>query len=362
MAHLTFLDAVARVPALLLGGRFDFDFDDLPLHARGLSARKRLNLMRCALGPRFALPPMVQIEPTNACNLQCPLCPTGSGMKPRPTGHMAWDTFQTILDELGDTLVGAVLYSWGEPFLHPRMTDMVAACTARNIATVTSTNGHFLQTPEEAEAIVDAGLGALVIAIDGSDQDTYESFRRSGNIHKVIRCATLVEEAKAHRGSPVPYTALRTVVTEANRADLGNIERVARETGVNMFSYKSVCRQFEAGALEAFEPSDPDLARYRYDESGQRQAVPFRCRYPFRQPTIFWDGAVVGCEYDYELETPWGRIGEQPFPAIWRNAQADALRRAIHSGKGRPAFCGRCPYQDRVGKSCVLTSRELRTP
>jgi MoaA/NifB/PqqE/SkfB family radical SAM enzyme len=342
----------------------DFDFDDLPLHARGLSLRKRLNLLRAgldsALGTRLSLPPIVQVEPTNACNLRCPLCPTGAGTSSRPTGHMAWETFQTILDELGDVAVGFLLYSWGEPFLHPRMTDMIAACSGRGIATVTSTNGQCLQTREEAEAVVDSGLGALIVAIDGSSQEKYAAYRRGGRLDKAVRCATLLEAAKARRGSPTPYTALRAVVTQANEGDLDALERLARELGMNMFSYKSVGSLQQEDALEGFEPSTAALQRYTYAEDGRLHAPPFQCHYPFRQPTIFWDGTIVGCEFDYDVEAPWGRIGETPFAAAWRSARAAALRRSIRSGTGRPAFCRRCPYQDRLADTCVLTSRELR--
>jgi radical SAM protein with 4Fe4S-binding SPASM domain len=75
---------------------------------------------------------------------------------------------------------------------------------------------------------------------------------------------------------------------------------------------------------------------------------------------VFWDGTIVGCEFDYDLEAPWGRFGEQPFHRIWNSRQAVRLRRAIRRRQGRPGFCGRCPYQDRAADSCVLHRVELR--
>ena len=90
-------------------------------------------------------------------------------------------TFRAIVDELGDTLITAVLYGWGEPFLHKDLPEMIKACTRRNILTATSTNGNSIQTIEAALNIVDSGLTGLIIAVDGSNQEIYGNYRKSGD-------------------------------------------------------------------------------------------------------------------------------------------------------------------------------------
>ncbi len=144
---------------------------------------------------------------------------------------MSRDTFDGILDELGDTLFLAYLYGWGEPFVNKNMKYMIKSCTDRGIHTLTSTNGHFLQTVEEAMEIVDAGLTVLIIAFDGSTQKIYESYRIGGSVEKVKRCAHNIEEAKKRLKSKTPYTNIRVVVTKKNQEDLENNERIAREVG-----------------------------------------------------------------------------------------------------------------------------------
>ena len=52
--------------------------------------------------------------------------------------------------------------------------------------------------------MVDAGLTGLVVAIDGSTQDIYGVYRKSGSVDKVKRCAELIEKAKALRGAAFP--------------------------------------------------------------------------------------------------------------------------------------------------------------
>ena len=74
---------------------------------------------------------------------------------------------------------------------------------------------------------------------------------------------------------------------------------------------------------------------------------------------MFWDGTVAGCEFDYELEQPWGRIGEQSFDEIWNGPRARALRNRLRRGEGAE-FCSRCPYRHRSQEGSVILSRELR--
>ncbi len=354
-------EALRKLPALLRG-RFSYDFDGMPLGSRSVRGRRRRNLLKCGLDTWLgrdrmrSLPPTVQIEPTNHCNLNCPLCPTGTGAMSRPRGFMSMETFGRILDELGETLVTAVLYGWGEPFLHPEMPRMIEACTQRGILTVSSTNGHCLQSLDEALRVVDAGLSALAIAVDGSTEEAYTAYRKSGRLEKVKRCAGLIAEAKERRGAVLPYTNLRVVVTRHNEGDLENLEALARRLGVNMFSCKSL------GCLTSSEdyPEYEAFGPQRRAPGPAAPPAPVQCHFPFRQPCIFHDGTVVGCEFDYDLETPWGRIGERSFAEIWNGRRAVALRAGIHGRGDHAEFCRLCPYTERGALGTVLACTELR--
>jgi radical SAM protein with 4Fe4S-binding SPASM domain len=358
--------ALRQIPALVLRGKFGYSFDGMPLTARRMPFRKRLNLLQCGLDMALkrdrlrGRPPAVQVEPTNFCNLKCPLCPTGTGAMPRAKGFMSRETFQKVLDDLGDSVVGMLLYGWGEPFLNKDLPWMIGQCTARGIVTGISTNGHCLQSRDEALQVVDAGLNALVVAIDGSTQEIYRAYRKSGDVEKVKRCAALIEEAKAQRGSPYPYTNLRAVVTSENERDLPNLRQLAQNLGVNMFSTKTVgC--LTRGAHDAdYEKTKPANRRSQYEGAERVRHPPVKCPRPFRQPMVFWDGTVVGCEFDYGLETTWGKISEQPFTEIWNSPRALQLRHAIRAALERPDFCKACPYQDRGQDRSVIGCEELR--
>jgi radical SAM protein with 4Fe4S-binding SPASM domain len=361
------LKAAARIPSLLLLGRFAYTFDGIPLRARNLPLAKRwnlilngLNLLRTS-GRLWGLPPTLQIEPTNMCNLQCPLCPSGTRSMKRKSEHMSLETFHRILADLEDVLVGVVLYGWGEPFLNHDLCKMIKACTDRGICTVTSTNGHYIDTLDKALELVDAGLGGITIAVDGSTQQIHRVYRKNGDLEIVKRCASLIEEAKSRRGAQRPYTNLRLVLSVHNRDDLPNVERLARELGVNMFSYKRMARQkLDDENYDQYKIGKYSLERLENNGHGHSRNALAHCTYPFRQPAVLCDGTVVACEYDYDMDFSWGRIGNAPFRSMWNSQEAIGMRRDIRSGHKQTAFCRRCPYQDLQGNSCVLSGIELQ--
>jgi len=366
MAWMNLSEGLVKIIELLLYDRFSYVSEGIPLSVKKLSFRKKINLFRCGINKLFSTafasgyPPVIQVEPSNICNLTCHLCPSGEGNMKREKGIMSAGTFQKILDEIGDTLITVSLYSWGEPFLNRELPEMLSACTDRNILTTTSTNGHFIQTLEEALNIVDAGLKGLTIAIDGSTQDIYENFRRGGKLEKVKNCSLLIEKAKSIRGSKFPYTNIRAVVMRQNQEDIQNIENLARSIGVNMFSYKSLASLNHSPEVKKLEPTDKKLYKYKYEpvETGNKKLI--KCIFPFRQPTVFWDGTVVGCEMDYDLEIPLGKMGEEKFSNIWNSPRAIKLRKSIlQNGLNHPDFCHRCCYRETVNGNTVLSYKEL---
>lgn len=328
--------------------------------------RKRRNLILVGLdellgrATLMSLPPVVLIEPVARCNLRCPFCATGTGEMQRERGAMSMETFHRLLDELEDVLICVMLYGWGEPFMSDRTPAMIEACTRRDILTMSSTNGHYLQTLDEALRVVDAGLTCLVVALDGSTQDVYGTYRKRGDVEKVKRCAEMIQEAKAICRSRLPYLNIRAVVTRHNEADLPNIEAFAKQIGADMFSYKSLGCLAASKESAEYQAHEPEMRRVPHGRSASRDGRRWRCIFPFRPPLVLWDGTVISCEYDYDLEMPLGKVGERPFQEIWNSPNAIRVRRSILNGAGPPGFCSRCPNVPGDDGRALLATRELR--
>src|SRR6476620_12635489 len=123
-----------------------------------------------------SMPVSISIEPTTSCNLRCPECPSGLRSFTRPTGMLQQQMFERTIDQLKDTLTYLTFYFQGEPYLNPQFLEMVKYASVNGIYTATSTNAHYLKD-EVARQTVESGLDRLIISIDGTSQDTYESYR-----------------------------------------------------------------------------------------------------------------------------------------------------------------------------------------
>ena len=67
----------------------------------------------------YGLPMALSIEPTTACNLGCPECPSGLKQFTRKTGNLSTSLNKKIVDELSGNLTYINYYFQGEPYIIP---------------------------------------------------------------------------------------------------------------------------------------------------------------------------------------------------------------------------------------------------
>jgi MoaA/NifB/PqqE/SkfB family radical SAM enzyme len=130
-------------------------------------------------------PYFLVVESTNLCNLSCPLCPTGQGLKSRPKGKMSFNDFKKIIDELGAYLYSLRMENWGEPLLNEEIPMMIAYAKSKGIFTSFNTNLCLLDE-SIAKGLISSGLDHIKISLDGTNEQSYLKYRMGGDFRKVI--------------------------------------------------------------------------------------------------------------------------------------------------------------------------------
>lgn len=363
-------DVLPQLFNLLIRGRLDFRFELVPYQATGLPFRKRLNLFLAGLNqhlPRpvpFGAPVFAQVEPVNFCNLSCPLCLTVSETSARTKAALSYEQFSRLIDDVGDTLLLIVLWMWGEPFLNPALTRMIAYAKARGVFVHCSTNGNVPFDAARASAIVDSGLDTLIVGVDGATQDTYERYRQGGSLDRVWENVRALLRARDERGSPTPRVNLRFVVMKHNEHEIPAIRERARSLGVDYLSFKTVDLPTARGACldPAYAPDEARYRRYTYEHGGyRRKAQPFVCLRPWKRITVDAAGAVIPCEYDHRSQQAFGTIGtDGEAGAIWKGSRAAAFRRSFGLGWNGHSFCRGCTYKEGVDDDCTVEIETIR--
>lgn len=291
----------------------------------------------------FGYPFLMMIEPTNICNLRCPLCITGSKLMTREDGLMGLDNFKKLIDEMGRYLVHLTLWSQGEPFVNRQFVEMVRYASDRGIKTMTSTNGHFLI--ENAENIVSSGLSTLIIAVDGASQETYEKYRVNGKFEKVYKGMLAVTEAKKKLKSKTPVIELQFIVMKHNEHEFDAIRQLAYECGVQVLSFKTA-QVYTDEQAEEFLPKNEKYRRYELDDTGhfktRLEEVNF-CRWVLLCPVVNWDGTVSPCCFDKNAEYPLGNIfSDGGMRQIWKNENYAKFRKQIFTKRKEIPICTNC--------------------
>ncbi|RCK81124.1 MAG: Molybdenum cofactor biosynthesis protein MoaA [Candidatus Ozemobacter sibiricus] len=165
---------------------------------------------------------------TNACELACPICFTFN--RPDRLYHMEREELAVLLDRLLARTgpVDLINLTGGEPFLHPRLFDLIAEATARpEIGRITvNTNGlRLAREPDLARRLAD--LGAYVIL----SFDTFEP-ATSIRIHGRDLVAAKRQALDALQAAGVGVTLLHVLIPGLNEREFGPLLDLALATPV----------------------------------------------------------------------------------------------------------------------------------
>ncbi len=308
-------------------------------------------LARCASSPisRWAegnaevdYPPwLVYINPTNLCNNRCRVCGHPQAMRPQ-RGLMAMDTFRRIVDQLPTQVRKVYLLKQGEPFLHPRLEDMVAYLRQRlpQVHIGIHTNGIVARPPRLAKVL--PLLDSLGFSISAISPETYKRVHGTNAFQAVSRnlqavSRLLLDMAPGQR----PHVFIDYVHQRLN-ADEDEQEVVAyfrqRYPGLSSVDFHFVYNyqgETQEGNLRIYE----ELPYTQFPT----------CVFPWSSITFCHDGKVSYCFVEPREGRFLGDINQQSFNDIWHGGQYRRFREAMAAHRLDELaedgfFCHKCSW------------------
>jgi radical SAM protein with 4Fe4S-binding SPASM domain len=290
-----------------------------------------------------ALPRILMIEPTNLCNLRCPLCPTGNGSLKRPRGMLDFGLFQRILAELDGALERLMLYNYGEPFLHPQIYAMIALARQAEIHTRLSTNGFVFSQPGFADQLIASKLNHLRVSLDGASPESYQVYRVGGSFETILEGVRELEERKQQLGRDRPVVELQFIVMHHNEHELPAIRSLAQTLNVSLrLKTVGLGDLTKRPELSRWLPEQESLRRYSRQQAGymHTNGNNWLCDQPWERLVINWDGEIVPCCYDRDGVIILGNA-QDGVGRAWNSTEMQHLRAAQRPGK-LPELCRRC--------------------
>lgn len=292
---------------------------------------------------QWGLPMTVSIEPTTACNLRCPECPSGLRAFSRDTGNLKTDFFRQTIDQLYRRLMYLIFYFQGEPYINPGFLDMVKYASDKGIYTITSTNGHFLNEVN-ARKTIESGLSRLIISVDGTTQETYQMYRKAGDLNTVLEGARRIVKWKKELKSATPHVIFQFLVVKPNEHQIPDIYQLAKAIGVDEVKLKTAqIYDYEQG--NELIPDNDRYSRYARQSDGTyriKNQLLNHCWKLWHACVITWDGIVVPCCFDKDASHRLGDLRQQSFKDIWHNEQYRLFRTQLLKGRDQIDICRNC--------------------
>lgn len=286
------------------------------------------------------------IDPSNICNLRCPLCPTGLNQQGREKQLVGLEDFKKIIDRFYPYAYEVALHNWGESLLNPDIFKMIRYCADKNIGTNLSTNlNKFNGRPEQ---LIESGLEYLVLSLDGTTQEVYSRYRVGGDIETVFKNLKAIIEKKKEMKSRTPFIEWQFIVMKHNFHQIMEAQSLAKKVGVDLIRFIPVGLPFEAKnkkelAAQWFPFMPENGEDYREDMFLQKP-ISGGCFYMYRSVTINPLGAVAPCCVVWDKKDDFGNFFEEDFAEIWNNERYRSAR-AMFSASAEPTvktICTRC--------------------
>jgi len=272
----------------------------------------------------------LQVEPTNACNLNCKICMRRN--LERPIISLSFDKFKKILDSGDFRYVG--LLGWGEPLLNKQLFHMVKYAEAKGVSTNLTTNATLLQ--ENIDNILSSGLREIAFGI--YDKEFFSKV--APQIEKLI-------QEKRERNSKRPKTYLDITIYDANLDEIPELVRLAPELGIDAIILHRLFNVYKVeSSVKYISPEEEEelFAKLRRLANSLKLELylppkhSYPCRIVKRGIFVTVEGKVTPCTYLPELCL--GNALEQGVDGVMRSK---AYKIFVRNMKNHP-ICSKCQW------------------
>ena len=324
--------------------------------------------------------PVIVWNMTRRCNLKCVHCYAKSE-DISYDNELNREQSLAMIDDLAEFGVPVLLFSGGEPLVHPRLIEYAQYAVNKGMRAVISTNGTLI-TKEKAKALKEIGLSYVGISLDGLEE-THDKFRGvKGSYKKAMKAIEYCQEAGIKVG-------LRFTINKRNVKDIPGIFDLLEEKNIpracfyhlvysgrgSEIAKEDLSHEETRKVLDLIMERTKDLhdrnkpkevltvdnhadGPYVYkrllDEDPERAAEVLELLEMNEGNSsgrgigcISWDGEVHPDQFWREKSL--GNIKERPFSKIWTDVDNEFLMKLKEKKKHVKGRCAGCRWLDICG-------------
>lgn len=177
--------------------------------------------------------PYYTVDILGSCNLKCASCPHSILDSNVPKGSMKLDVFKKVFDKIileAPEISHLSLYSWGEPLLHPYISEIINYVHEKNVAVALSSNLS-IKFGDRIKKIIEAKPDYLKISLSGYYPEAYNNTHAGGDIELVKKNLYLIKEYKELFNAPTLIDINYHLYRDNSGENLKKMEELADQLG-----------------------------------------------------------------------------------------------------------------------------------
>lgn len=313
-------------PIALVNDMPAYDLTQPPMHSEAGARVLKVGFEYVVL-KRKARPINLVLMLNSACNMNCRHCSAKHYMT-QNAKPLAFEEVKDLVDQFVDLGGSSLIYSGGEPTLHPKLLELVDYVPKEKSTIAMFTNGTRL--PEMADELKSAGIFGTLVSLDSHIPEKHDKYRGSPGAFKQAMAGI---EALKERNM---LTGISTYITrdDLEAGDFDAIVKLGTDVGAHQVfvfdavptgamrkEHKLVLRPEDRAELKRLtmaqnaNPEGPAIM----GQSWVNSAEGFGCFAGFYQLYITACGDVAPCDF-----TPitFGNIREEKLEVIWDRMRA----------------------------------------
>lgn len=322
-----------------------------------------INGEKAQTGPFWA-----DLDITQRCNLKCLGClyhsPLVAQSKEinKELADISVDFARRVAGELAAMGTHTIiLQGAGEPLLHPRLFDIIAAMKAAGLYCRLITNGTLLDDTT-VRGLIAAGLDSLRVSVwvnSPRDLEGTSLEEDVKNFNRICSGLALLNRAKSEKGISFPQVEVYQAINRNNYRTVGNLLQLTHEhncasvhlghflTRGGQLEKYSLSAEQEEICLQELSKIRPELEKYNIHHNidtlkmrfkrGQRVWEQAACFTPWFRLRILVDKSVKICR---GCDMTFGSLEKKSLSQIWNGPSLRAFRRKV-STKGGLAMLAR---------------------
>ncbi|MBF0193047.1 MAG: SPASM domain-containing protein [Magnetococcales bacterium] len=307
---------------------------------------------------RHNSPAIIQVEPTNSCNLQCVMCTRNEMV--REEGLLAEEVFEKIISSwsgikdistlpyiydvtIENTIITPGLikfYFLGEPLLNKNIYQYINHAKARGAEVGIQTNAVLLSDPNVRKKLLMAAPNIIGISLDGISPESFEAIRIGSSWSKTVKALEAFHKEREEEGlAKKVLLNISTIFPDDSLESRNKIINFLQEVKpyVDQLSMIKLGRSYD----QDFFTKDGTMQTYKKLQEGETLTP--KCQEPLYKLNILWDGTITPCCADINSNIPLGNIKNNGLDAVWNSPETtDHIKALLHNNLEKYQECITC--------------------